>query len=227
MFCIESLEKKGHRDLLQSRKSLLLFRRTTPFLLLFYHLSLISHSLGTKPYIQKWSCDKIKWRAPKKVAPSAAFMLQYPLRWKKVLSEALGTAGWAPNLSCLSGSWGRWATTAGAGAALGQHHGASTMETAWDRIQTRGWRTLLACSAHKNHCLWCTKITAFGTLKSPFSVVEKGRKFEIEYSHLLLEAKQITPCAGGKGESFPPVWAAHCSSGLWRGHSPFPGSPVP
>lgn len=135
MFCIESLEKKGHRDLLQSRKSLLLFRRTTPFLLLFCHLSLISHSLGTKPYIQKWSYDKIKWRAPKRVAPPAAFMLQYPLRWKKVLSVTLGTAGWAPNLSCLSRSWGRWATTAGAGAALGQHHGDSLGQNSNSRVK--------------------------------------------------------------------------------------------
>lgn len=116
MFCIESLEKKGHRDLLQSRKSLLLFRRTT-FLLIFYHLhALTSHSLGIKTYIQKWSYDKIKWRTPKRVVPPACFhaliptdVKESPLRdlgdsWRGSKPQLLGQVLGKVSYSCRSWS---------------------------------------------------------------------------------------------------------------------------
>lgn len=54
MSCIGSLEKKGDRDLLQSRN-------LVSFLLISYHLySLISHSSEIRPYIQTSSCMKNK-----------------------------------------------------------------------------------------------------------------------------------------------------------------------
>lgn len=143
MFCTRSLEKKGDRELLQSRKSLLLTRKTTHFLLVLYHLhSPTSHSFGIKTYIQNWSFEKIKWRTPKRVA----FILQYPLRWKKVFSETLVTAGLSSSLRHLYRSWGGWATTTGVSAVLTQHDGGAGLGQNSNLPNASRWKTLLASS---------------------------------------------------------------------------------
>lgn len=161
-------------------------------------------------------------------------MLWYPLRWKKVFSDTLRRAGLDPSLSCLTRSWGRWATTAGVGAALSQHGGDGLGENSNWRVKDLAG---LLCPL-KSLSLVPLKSLPLDPLTSlPVPVVRRGRKgrFEIEYNHLPFEAKQSSPvvhllCCWERRD-FPPClgypWASHCSSILWKDHSPFPVSRVP